>query len=893
VKISRSETSAPPKIFPLLHALWHMPIIRIGLLVTILFAAFGMGVLITHNGQIYQLHPIAQSMVEDVVKDVRRELVSYASQDLPTLYIDVAFEDYQRILDKRTEALRLGVLLASDEDFVPARLRYGEEGEVSAEIRLKGDWTDHLRGDKWSFRIHVRNGDQVAGMRRFSIQAPETRQWLDEWAFHQNLLKEGILTTRYTFVNVIFNGESKGIYALEESFSKELLESQGRREGVIIRFDEDLVWRNRAKFTENIDMYLEADTMGYFLVTDMSTAEISAFRQKHIEADPSLSAQAETAFGLLRAFQTEQRPASEIFEAELMGRFYALSALWDAGHTNIWHNIRFYYNPITGLLEPIAFDAMPFDPESPFSVNRIFGDAPIRKAFAQELDRISQPEYLVELEGELGDEFEDFQRVLGWEYSRKNLMPPWNRLRNRQKILQNQLRPAQAVRGTFQQISENHNGRNEPHLQVALMNLMTLPVEVIHFQIGDKLIAPQPDWVTPETRTHLMSTQPVVTLLPISTFEPVRFIVPFKEANQGGQGTELIPLQVSAIVRVAGLSQQYTISLNEETVSEPLLTGPIPDIPDLAEVLRQHPFLSISNDERTLIVQPGDWTVDGDLILPQEVGLIIPPDTALRFQEEAVLLSTAPVIIMGKEDAPVLLTAQHEGWAGIVVLKASEKSVWKHVLIEKTQGVARGGWILTGGITFFESPVTLDHVQIFHSQAEDAVNIIHGTYLFRYAEFAYSVSDAFDGDFSIGEIIHSSFHDIGGDAVDVSGSNLKVSSTSLVNIGDKALSAGEQSVVEAKKLRIQEVGLGVASKDLSNVSLEQVTISDAVHVGLAAYIKKPEYGPATIDATNLSIQNTETEAMVQTNSTISINGMRLETTELDIDALYDQGILGN
>jgi len=33
--------------------------------------------------------------------------------------------------------------------------------------------------------------------------------------------------------------------AFEEHFSKELLESQGRREGVIVKFDESLFWDYR------------------------------------------------------------------------------------------------------------------------------------------------------------------------------------------------------------------------------------------------------------------------------------------------------------------------------------------------------------------------------------------------------------------------------------------------------------------------------------------------------------------------------------------------------------------------------------------------------------------------------------------------------------------------
>ncbi|MCK4725722.1 MAG: hypothetical protein KAT29_07965, partial [Anaerolineales bacterium] len=151
----------------------------------------------------------------------------------------------------------------------------------------------------------------------------------------------------------------------------------------------------------------------------------------------------------------------------------------------------------------------------------------------------------------------------------------------------------------------------------------------------------------------------------------------------------------------------------------------------------------------------------------------------------------------------------------------------------------------------------------------------------------------FDGDFTSGEITSCLFHDIGGDAVDVSSSVINIVSTTFVDIGDKAISAGEESVVNASDLQIESVGIGVASKDLSSVTLDQVQIIGAVHAGLAAYIKKPVYGPATIQATKTDISETDTPTLVQTGSRISLNRYIQLTEDLDINDLYDLGNLGN
>ena len=97
----------------------------------------------------------------------------------------------------------------------------------------------------------------------------------------------------------------------------------------------------------------------------VGTASIDAFQEAKLAEDPILSSEAETARNLLKAFQAGERSITEIFDVELWGRFFALHDLWSAPHGVLWHNLRFYYNPITALLEPVAFDSEPFYHDRP------------------------------------------------------------------------------------------------------------------------------------------------------------------------------------------------------------------------------------------------------------------------------------------------------------------------------------------------------------------------------------------------------------------------------------------------------------------------------------------------------------------------------------------------
>ncbi|MFN2110880.1 MAG: CotH kinase family protein, partial [Anaerolineae bacterium] len=301
---------------------------------------------------------------------------------LDTLYIDIAPDDFAQIEAKRQEALERWILLADDTDFVPATLRW--RGDViPVELRLKGDWADHLARDKWSFRIHTKDGMYFEGMRVFSLQGPSTRTYLNEWLYMENLRAEDVLSVGYWFVHGVVNGEYKGIYAVEESFAKELLESQQRREGVIIRYNEDLLWEYWADYDN--DLMTPRGVMDFHIIDEFGTGRV--------DASPALSVQRDAAAGKLRALKRGERTASEVFDVETLAKFLALSDVWGAQHALIWHNLRFYYNPVTARLEPIGFDAQPLAETGAIDVKLLRGlrkvvaydDVALQQAYARYL----------------------------------------------------------------------------------------------------------------------------------------------------------------------------------------------------------------------------------------------------------------------------------------------------------------------------------------------------------------------------------------------------------------------------------------------------------------------------------------------------------------------------
>ncbi len=798
---------------------------------------------------------------------------------LETLYIDILPDDFDQIVAKRREALELGILLATDDDFVPATIRFREE-EIPVELRLKGDWSDHYAYDKWSFRVETEGDHALLGMHTFSLQDPSTRSHLNEWAFLENLRREDVLAVRYHFVHVVLNGEHKGIYALEEAFARELFEAQGRREGLIIRYEEDLLWEYRAFYD---DQTMAPGVERFYVIDDFETARIAE--------DPVLSAQRDTAIGLLRSVWTGERSAASVFGLEQMGTFLALTDLWNAEHALIWHNLRYYYNPITARLEPVVFDtqALPsyLDPDVVGLPEEAFYEDPqIRAAYVRALRRFIEPGYVDGLEAELGPQFDALQAALATEFDAERLAAPWGTLRRRQDLLRQMLTPYQTVYAYV----ENPAPDASEALDLQVGNLVDLPVEVISLEIGGETLPASESWVTADS-AHRIVPPPATDgdRLVLRALPDEATSMPYVHL----QVPSLAPTATTAsppilTTRLWGMTRVHTTTVLPGYPA-PLEEGPLPQIPTVAQVLEQHPFLERVSGEDTLRIAGGDWDVTGDLILPQGFGLRVEPGTTLRFGPESILLATGPLNFQGTAEAPIVLRPSADTWQGVVVLQADAASRWEHVTVESTSFVDREGWVLTGGITFYESPIQLEHCRILHSQGEDGINVVRAEFGFAASEFAHAASDAFDGDFAQGIVEGCSFHDIGGDGIDVSGSQVEVYSVRLRDVGDKGISVGEASRLTAVDVTLENVRFGLVSKDLSHATLSDATIAGARLAGLAAYIKKPAYGPASITATGVTFADVppERRTLVQTGSWIDLEGERIYGTEVDVDALYD------
>ncbi len=270
-------------------------------------------------------------------------------EPLGTIYIDLSFESETTLNEEINKAIEFGTAHEREKLSVPGSIRTKTNETLDITLNLKGNGLDHvLYKDKESLRVEVKGGT-YAGMSEFTLQHPLVRDFQLEPIFMYITKQYGILSTELKLVNLIINGQNKGIFQIEEVGTKEHIERSGRLNSVVLRFKAP---RNPQLVNSSIS--LSGRTVTY------RTATFDSLESKQIKSNSELSEYEKIAKGRLREYLEGHLKASEVFDPVLMGRYIGIVETLGTYHPVIFHNFLFYYNPSTGYLEPIAHDGSLF-----------------------------------------------------------------------------------------------------------------------------------------------------------------------------------------------------------------------------------------------------------------------------------------------------------------------------------------------------------------------------------------------------------------------------------------------------------------------------------------------------------------------------------------------------
>lgn len=446
--------------------------------------------------------------IQSQLNDLLRQFQPNA--DLPTLTIDMDFEYYNQILAQRQEALDTGVFIGGNADFVPADINF--DGEIiPVLIRLQQGPANHLGpDDKWNFDLRLDEEQPLRQMTRAQLIDPADNNWLNEWAYQHALADAGLLAVPYTFVELIFNGDNRGIYALQGGFDTQLPVIQGREPGVIVEFDPTLIWQNIAYFGGDSSAAI-ADPITNLSTSGIQFLEVDTFQDAVIAQDDALSAQKEEAIEKLRAFQRGEVAAETIFDIKAYAQFLAISDLWGAVDSSNLLNLRFYFDAESGKLHPIGFNGNPQLENGRVAIDAAtFGDPTLQAATIEAMQTVSDPAYLADLETNLSDEWAHWQNAVNSEIDNTS---PWESLAKQQTNMARSLNPQQPIFATYVAAEASPTAV----LQLDITNVVNFPVEIIGIDFGaDTKMPGNMDWVIAGEENLLVDHENALILKPFS-----------------------------------------------------------------------------------------------------------------------------------------------------------------------------------------------------------------------------------------------------------------------------------------------------------------------------------------------------------------------------------------
>lgn len=775
-----------------------------------------------------------------------------ADSGLNHLDIRVSPTSLSKLQEKRRAALAQNVLIQGEDAWVKGKLFDGTR-EFPIKLRLKGDWVDHLSGKKWSFRIQVKGGHSWNRMLTFSLHNPKSRNFLSEWLFHRFMEQEDVLTTRYDFTTVSLNGEALGIYAYEEHFEKQLIEHKNRREGPIVRYAEEGMWnalhRGTTQYTGGLGMSYEHTTF--------ESSEIKPFKEAETLTNPALTTQFEIAQTLLNQYRYGLQAASDIFDVEALAKYYAITDLNRTYHGIVWHNQRFYYNPVLGKLEPIAFDG--FTDSGRILLDRLFlgmatrkmqGDFKLDQHWHDFEDPKLMTRYIHYLEKYSRQSFLD-RFLLTWESPRlaleKQLQKEFPEYKFDDELHEQGLR----IRATMFPISEASlraytQQTHDKTRTLKIANFHFLPLTVAGFGTSQTKIthrAEEEVYLNGHDKRNLPIYQEIAA--PGST----KFIFYHLPGNDSLFYSSISPW----------IAPEYRSPVQE------MLTPTVPTSNAL--------FLVEGKEIR---FRMGALQLDTPLVIPGGYQVHIAAGTTLDLKAQASIISYSPMSMLGTADEPIRIHSSDGTGGGLAVLQAQGKSIFHHVTFENLNTPKKAGWELTGAVTLYESDVLIDHCIFTKIHSEDALNLIRSGISVQNSLISHTFSDGLDIDFCTGKVLNCQFSHTGNDGMDISGSRVEIVNCTVIQAGDKGLSVGEESRVQVNKLRIEHSKTGVAAKDLSELNIESIQL-EACEVGFAAYQKKPEFGGARITVSGSNAKQIRHLHLIEKGSVLLLNGKEVET----------------
>lgn len=839
---------------------------------------------------------------------------------LPVYNLKIRSQEYARLDSVARESVKKGWMSDDLKVWANGQLFYNGK-KYNVKVRLRGDLPNHWQNPKKSYRIRFGNqlveedGKMVkaqipfeGGQRQINLIIPQDREYILAHYVNSLMREGGLVSPRDGFVILRINGVLQGVYYEVEHFDKPLLAYHKRPETTIFGQNDRV-------------MHFEQYTKLGIPAASDARFDIGSQRRS-VERDGRLA---------MRAFQvlidhslnpTEEnfRHVREVMNWKKYLLFRNMTTLCNTNHVRFGSdNLRLYYDPSLGLLEPVPWDVhlvrLPKEPATIDFWNNKGPDEIQRATLENPWLRLERNKMLWEMVGDSGkammkkfDAIYNHMRPVFWA----DVLSTPNQAYKLDVVRNNLKYNLARVHKVLQHSDANVTYRLESHDRVALefATLNFCGIKLQDVQISDTLFHFEGEYRLYEDTNDNGKLDAADALLQTTLardgvihFPFEKYILPKVQYKtdfiEGGYwefyDTMAGRYRLFLVGKLADLyrspltwtppsitiaAQNAATGYNIPSTFTSQTDAPVPntigitalddsapfdlDAPNYTreQFLAKHPQFSPSRERPGAVELQGKVTIAETVIIPKNVPLVIKPGTDLTLKPRVVLLSYGGLYSIGTPDQPIKIHGDGSGhpYGAVAVIRPTDRKVIvRHTEFRDGDQAHINGLLFTGGFAVHDGDLELTDSRFIDMQSEDCLNLKYGHILMENVLFENSFADQVDLDFCTGIVRNCIFRNSGfnGDGLDVSGSrDLLVSGCTFENLSDKGISVGENSYLTVVNCLFIGNDIGIAPKDLSHPRVANSTfIGNRLAIG--AYRKKPMFGGSSGEFVNCVFSGNE------------------------------------
>jgi len=384
------------------------------LLILTNIVSFVLGFYTLRTGLARKLYDIyeAISNIDDRKTDINSQSIK-----LDTLYLNFSKKDLKKINSEFNQNyLKIKNFLnptyqwIGERGWIKTKISF-QSDDLKGEVKLIGMNADHFRDEKnISTRVKLKNNQYIYRQKKFNLLIPNSRGYFIDYFYNCLYQKYGGLIIESAPILVRYK-DNTNYQILESFFSKEMLENQQRREGIIFSAD-SINEKDKKRYLKLIHPNK---------LEDLTTAQLNTFNFFSKQYDEKK----------IINFVTKDNLALLVALTQIIGTFHHLAPL----------NLTYYVDPITGLISPFLREVEVFPKKNkPFlKKEQIYTYLEIDSAFLVKNSNFSNEvdNYICKISEIDVDDFIAKNNNLNKLYLASNLYFPWS-FNYKNKILVNQ-----------------------------------------------------------------------------------------------------------------------------------------------------------------------------------------------------------------------------------------------------------------------------------------------------------------------------------------------------------------------------------------------------------------------------------------------------------------------